>query len=87
MIIAALEKALDNGKIILTGYAKPVLVHPKYQAEWRLSDDFPQPKQWIDINGGIVDVALQRCQRAVYGLLVQKPGINEVCPLCFFRGF
>jgi hypothetical protein len=62
----------------LTGYSKPVIVHAKYKAEWQLSEDLPQPKQWIDINGEVVDVALQRCRRAVYGLLVQKPGINEV---------
>ena len=53
-------------------------MHPKYRAEWQLSEDLPQPKQWIDIEGRVVGVALQRCRRAVYGLLVQKPGINEV---------
>jgi hypothetical protein len=77
VIITALEKAIDNGKLVLTGYSKPVIVHAKYKAEWQLSEDLPQPKQWIDINGEVVDVALQRCRRAVYGLLVQKPGINE----------
>lgn len=83
VIITAVEKALDNGKLILTGYSKPVLVHPSFKAEWELSEDYPRPKQWLDIDGQVVEFALQRCKRALYGLLVQKPGINQVRILSF----
>lgn len=78
VIITAVEKALDHRKLVLTGYSKPVLVHPAFKAEWELSEECPRPKQWLDIHGGVVDIALYRCRRAVYGLLVQKPGINQV---------
>lgn len=34
----------------------------------------------------MVEFALQRCKRALYGLLVQKPGINQVRPFPFVVG-
>jgi hypothetical protein len=69
---------LTNNKLVLTGYSQPILVHPRYKNDWQLSDVMPNPKQWLDVFGQKVEPTFMRCVRAVYGLIVQKPGITQV---------
>ncbi|KAJ9096859.1 hypothetical protein QFC21_005132 [Naganishia friedmannii] len=76
-VITAIEKALANNKLVLTGYSQPILVHPRYKSDWQLSDAMPNPKQWLDVYGQKVESTFMKCIRAVYGLIVQKPGITQ----------
>ncbi|KAJ9113697.1 hypothetical protein QFC22_006006 [Naganishia vaughanmartiniae] len=78
ILITAIEKALDNNKLVLTGYSRPILVHPRNRNDWQLSDAMPNPKQWLDVYGQKVEPTFMKCVRAVYGTIIQKPGITQV---------
>ena len=85
IMIALLANA---GIIVLVGFDHPRYICAEYEPDWMVyvkkeSKEAPgvfvRPEIWNDLNGALSETLYQSCLDSVFQLVMQKPGITEVC--------